>query len=250
MSEFATRRPLLFAWSVNLFFFALSPLLRWFITDGRPAALSVEWAMVLCQGVLAALPLLLIGALGWRRETGFNHPREWREVHLWWVVAIPTVIGLFLLEIPPHPALYYGQMLLLTFLIGVQEEALWRGLLFRALEPLGTIPMVIWSAVLFGTIHFSTIIMGNHPLYSLLQVIASILGGIGVAAIRLRNRSIWPAILVHMLNDFAQFITRPSVFVSTTPPPMLTVLKLVLPLILCLYGLYLLRHKPGVAVAG
>jgi membrane protease YdiL (CAAX protease family) len=74
-------------------------------------------------------------------------------------------------------------------------------------------------------------------------VIASSLGGVEVAAIRLRNRSIWPAMIAHALNDFTQFASRESIFVSTEPPALLTIRHLALPLILCLYGLWLLRGE-------
>lgn len=97
-------------------------------------------------------------------------------------------------------------------------------MLLKALMPSGTRQAVRWTAILCWGIHFSTIIMGNHPLYSLLPVIASM--------------------EVHMLNDFAPLITRGSIFVSTQPPAILTMMKLLLPLILCGYGLYLLHDEP------
>lgn len=64
MKQYTIRRPLLFAWGINLFLFALSPPLKLMMTN--PAAgLSVEASILIGQGLLGVIPLILIHRMAW-----------------------------------------------------------------------------------------------------------------------------------------------------------------------------------------
>jgi hypothetical protein len=70
-------------------------------------------------------------------EAGFNRPSEWRELGLLWVptavfVILPLILGLHAL--PASTALYFVVAYALT---GFAEEGWYRGVLLRALGPLG-----------------------------------------------------------------------------------------------------------------
>jgi hypothetical protein len=129
-----------------------------------------------------------------------------------------------------------------TLLIGFQEEAIFRGLLLRALAPRGVLHAVLVSALLFGVIHANSLLVGRDPLFVLAQIIASVLGGIGIGALRVRTNTIWPLIVLHALNDFVQFTATGGIEAQHVAL-YIPMLKVGISAVLALYGLYLLRRE-------
>ncbi len=72
----------------------------------------------------------------------------------------------------------------------VAEELYFRGLLFGALLPLGQTPAVLLSAGLFAVVHFTPAAM---PVIAVLGVLFGLL--------RVHTDSIWPGIVLHVLNN-------------------------------------------------
>ncbi|MFC4453465.1 CPBP family intramembrane glutamic endopeptidase [Deinococcus sonorensis] len=232
--------------------------------------LGLEAVLLLCLGAARLFlpevslldldaPILLINAvvagvlltrLGWWRAAGFT--RVGRPGDLW-LLALPValLVGPAVLvgvDLPP-----LGRALtltLITLLIAFQEEAIFRGVLLHALTPLGTRKAVLGSAALFGAIHINSLLVGRDPAFVAVQVVASLLGGVGFAALRLRLGSIWPLILLHALNDFVQFSAAGGLAVEHASV-MLLVAKLSISLLIAVYGLRLLRAgtRPGGAGA-
>jgi hypothetical protein len=197
------------------------------------------------QFILTLLPALFVAALGWWRESGFNRPREWRNLHLLWLpvllAAAPFVMGI---QFPALPAII--GFLIITLMIGLSEEMIFRGVLLHILGPTGVLRAAAWSAVLFGLVHATSFALGRDPVFVAAQIVSSMLGGFGMAALRIRLNTIWPLVILHMLNDFVQFITLNG-FTVTQAPAATFALKVGFSLIPCLYGLYLLRDAwlPG-----
>lgn len=188
----------------------------------------------------ALLAVWLLRALGWWQAVGFNHPRKWQNLHL---LILPTL----LLVVPPlfFPFQIPGpiqivSLVIITLLIGFQEEAIFRGVLLRALLPGGILFAVFISAALFGVIHLNSLLVGRDPLFVASQVVASFLGAIGLAALRLRINSIWPLVLLHALNDFVQFGAIGTIEAHTVAL-YIPIMKIVISSIMAAYGLYLLR---------
>jgi membrane protease YdiL (CAAX protease family) len=86
-----------------------------------------------------------------------------------------------------------------TCLIGVAEEVLFRGILFRILEEgLGSWLALAISASLFALIHMDP----QHP--SLILITPQLLGGILLGAAYMLTRSLWLPIGIHWATDFMQ----------------------------------------------
>lgn len=247
MHAFINRRPLLFTWLLNLALLPLTPLMLWLL-DLKPAAMPLETMQMITLGLVQVLPTILLAlALGWWEALGLGLRASWKGVHLLWFMPLLPLAAVLVMALPPKTASVIVSLALLALFIGFHEEVIWRGLILKVLAPKGKMQAVLWSAFFFGIIHFNTILLGANPGYSLLQVIASFLGGIGLAAIRIRIQSLWPLIIAHGLNDFTMFLTRSDVVVGTAPPTWLVAAKTLLPLFMCAYGLYLLRAEwlPG-----
>ncbi len=81
------------------------------------------------------------------------------------------------------------------------EEGLYRGAILGLLRPKGVWPSVLISSLLFGLVHLSNIALRGNPGLIALQALGAFTAGIGMAALRLRNRSIWPVIALHFAHD-------------------------------------------------
>lgn len=194
---------------------------------GYGRGISQSLILVLLGVVLVAA---LLSAFHWWRRAGFVGISEWRDLRILWLpvllLLVPFVGGFRPLA---------GSELLVLIIgyaaTGFFEEAIYRGVMLSLLRPKGIWTAVLISSLLFGLAHFSNVILrGNVPLTAL-QAFGSAVGGIGLAALRLRTRSIWPVIALHALHDlFFQL--------GGLPVPISDAINST---VLMLYAIYLLR---------
>ncbi|WP_045234812.1 CPBP family intramembrane glutamic endopeptidase [Deinococcus pimensis] len=199
---------------------------------------ALDLPVLLVNAVVAAV---LLTRRRWWAAAGFTRTASSRDLLLTLPVLALLVVPTALLGVTAPPmgrALTLG---VVTLLIAFQEEAIFRGALLYALSPLGRRGAVLGSALLFGVIHLNSLLVGRDPAFVAAQVAASILGGIGLAALRLRLGTIWPLIVLHALNDFAQFSAAGDTVVAHATPTLLAT-KLGVSALLALYGIALLRH--------
>lgn len=92
---------------------------------------------------------------------------------------------------------------LINLIPALGEELGWRGWLLPKLMPLGTLPALLISGVIWGLWHAPLILLGyNYPstpgwLAMTAMVIMCILVGAVFSWLRLRSGSVWPAALAH-----------------------------------------------------
>lgn len=246
MKNLATQRPVLFTVLVLLILEAivLGALLLSNLA-GIPL-LSLDLPMLLLNAVFAAI---LIGVMHWWKETGFTAPSQWKNLRF---IIIPLVLlvapTLFLqLQFPPLDRAVI--LIVVTLLIGFQEEAIFRGVLLRTFMTRGAMQAVLISAALFGLIHANSFLVGRDLMFVISQIVASFLGAIGLGALRIRTNTIVPLILLHALNDFLQFSATGGLEAGEVAS-YVPILKIVISGLMALYGLYLLRgHRDDVNTA-
>jgi membrane protease YdiL (CAAX protease family) len=197
MKNFITRRPVWFAVAITLFDLVLGLLI--FIVGsaiGLPEA-ALEWVALLA---ITAIPLILIGWLGWWWDAGFVTTTQHVPA-----LAVPLVVALLILAWFGTVTLESGMVVRLIvafFLTGLGEEALSRGLLLRALLPRGKWQAVLIPSVLFGLSHVTQFLfLGMSLGDNLLQIVNAALYGLLYAGVRLRVNNIWPLIILHTLGD-------------------------------------------------
>lgn len=240
MKKIAIQRPTLFAVIVLLVLEAIvfGALLVSNLA-GIPL-LSLDLPMLLLNAIFAAI---LISVMRWWGETGFNAPAHWKNLHFL-IIPLAILIGptLFLQPQLPSPDRIIV-LIIVTLLIGFQEEAIFRGVLLRTFMPRGTMQAVLISAAVFGIIHANSFLVGRDPLFVVSQIIASFLGAIGLGALRIRMNTIVPLVLLHALNDFLQFSATGGLEAREVEL-YLSILKIVIGGLMAIYGFYLLRgHK-------
>lgn len=209
---------------------------RWYRLSGVPL-ISLDLPLLMLNAVLAIV--ILSSLRGWR-EAGFNAPSQWKNMSLFFVPLALLIVPTLFFQ-PQFPPLNRAIILVIvTLLIGFQEEAIFRGILLSVFRPQGVMKAVLISAALFGVIHINSLFVGRDPVFVLAQIAASFLGAIGLGALRVRMNTVVPLVLLHAFNDFLQFSATGGMEagdVSLTIP----ILKVVVSALMAVYGLYLLR---------
>jgi membrane protease YdiL (CAAX protease family) len=188
---------------------------------------SVSLILVL---VAAAALLGLIAACGWWTLAGYTHPRDWRDLRLYWLpvllLAVPFLGGV------DHLSASTLLLLVVAYAAtGIYEEGMWRGVQLGLLTRTGIWKAVLISSALFGLAHLGNSLLRGFSVIILAQAFGAAVQGIGWAALRLRTNTIWPLVAIHAAHDlFLQLGTLPIAMIE---PPIDT--------ITALYGVYLLR---------
>ncbi len=155
-------------------------------------------------GAMLAVVLAIARPGGLRRMLALRRPSSWkRAVVLGVVVTLATLVLLAALsplldageaqrlasDWDGHRALPFAANAFVIILFGpVVEELTFRGLGFTLLERFGVGSAIVLTAVLFAV---------SHGLVALLPISAAV--GVGLALLRSRTESVYPAMAVHVL---------------------------------------------------
>lgn len=182
------------------------------MTGLLPLELNQVALMLVTKGLLA---VLMVGAMwhfgGWR-YFGMAGCKSW-----WFLLpSLPFILLTLGLLLNPEASfgLSAGAMLgwsLVSLFVGISEEALFRGILWRAAEPRGLLITSLVTSLLFGAVHLSGLLAG-YPW----QIIASqavFATGVGMmfAAVRIVSGSLAVPILLHTIFDAAAIIAAGGV---------------------------------------
>lgn len=232
------------------------------------AAMLVLSSFFLSQTLTSiAVPLLtllfavgMLARYGWLREAGFRRPTRWRDLLALWPAILFTLITLIpVVILLPHitsPGLA-AFAVLVAVLAGLNEEAMFRGLILTILRPYGLLSSAAISALLFALLHLNNL-FHLSPTIALPQLIYAFLIGFAYAAFRLRTRVIWPLMIMHACNDvginLSGYATTAKTFAggpASSAQIISTVLLIVLTLAMAAYCFFMLRtQEKTVWIAG
>jgi|GEM_PF-683441 membrane protease YdiL (CAAX protease family) len=253
LKTFATRYPFLFAFLCFLLVFVILSIDTYLVPKN---AVIAQWSSIILLIILFLLAFALLFSLGWIRAAGFTAPANWRDMHVFWLPVLITLIIMvpLLFELPrasSFGAVTYAA--LFALLTGLNEETLSRGLILQILRPYGPVRAALISAIFFGLLH------GNNFAYLPLpvvvaQIIWAMLLGFAYAALRLRTGTIWPLIILHACSDLAVDVNlyaspQKNVTGAVSSPGLLLASLgglLLLTLILAIYGFFLLHSQKQV----
>jgi len=156
---------------------------------------------------VAAIVLLVafIVARKWN-DLAFGPPRSVLRV-MWFPVAWLLLIFAMALLSGLPPASMIVMIVFNTLLVGISEETMFRGVLFRALLTQYRVwTAIIVSSLLFGAVHILNVFNTGDLGGALMQSVPAAMTGILFVAIVIRTESIWPAIIYHWLWDCVLFI--------------------------------------------
>ncbi|MBN2118722.1 MAG: CPBP family intramembrane metalloprotease [Anaerolineales bacterium] len=264
LKTFATQRPLMF----SLLAILLGSLLTEIpIKELLAPYVGVQPAhyltLILEQGLTGGLFFILLARFGWLSLAGFTPPRQWRALWLGWPLLFFALINIEEgIVIDTSKSMLITLHLLTALSTGWVEEILFRGVVVTALlkkwgrSRKGIYLAVLVSGVFFGAIHLVNFIQGRKPLLNTAtQMVYALFFGVIFAACLLRNRSIWPVILLHAAVDWTGTLHEVAVGggLRVTAPPMTlnhALVSILITLPLFLYGLYILRKVEPASLGG
>lgn len=176
--------------------------------------LSLAWQVAIFDFLLIAAGSVLLTRFRWWRSSGFLSWITARDA----ILFLP-VVAIALLSLSEGIAVTGpGQVLrfaVLSLVVGIAEEMIFRGLILDALLPAGITTAVAGSALLFGLPHLLNALGGTwDPVFTLADTIAAVGIGIVFAALRIRTGSIWPLIGLHALIDMSALLATGSLVVG------------------------------------
>jgi uncharacterized protein len=253
MKDFISRRPLLFSVFLILAYDfgmeALKAALE-LVPSLKDSPLGLR---LIVQIVFSAFIVALIASLRWWRDTGFRGRVTPRSLVVYspWIV-LPVLMMLDSAESTAGPLVVAG-FAAMMLLVGFAEEALLRGVVLRALAPGGVMRAAILSSVIFGLAHLTNLFNGRDAASTIVQAVYATFIGIGFAGPRLYTGTIWPAVVLHGLIDFADAASRGFTPMAEAKPVTLgqAITVLVITGLYALYGFSLVRkassRQPGPA---
>lgn len=209
---------LIYVCAVQIAIFAVLLLLAWLASRASSEELLLSWRpgfwvvplglaysfalriALLAVGLMVVMILLLTRVVSSKSLEHFSRTNA------------PDVEALVDVAALRHDPVYFALTLtLVSFVLGGLREELWRGAFlagFRRLWPrhfggrLGEMKAVLVASVLFGA---------AHSIQGPIAVVMTGLLGIGLGAIMVFHRSIWPAVFAHGFFDAASIAAIPLV---------------------------------------
>lgn len=255
LKTFALQRPVLFSLLVMIAATLLTEIpIRGFFAPyvGAQAAFYLE--VILEQGLVGVLFFVLLARFGWLKTAGFTPPGQWRALWLGWPLVIMALINIEEgLVIDTSRPVLIALHVLTALSTGWVEQVIFRGVVVTAFlqkwgrTQKGIYLSVVLPGVLFGIVHFANFLEGRKPLLNnLTQITYAMFFGVIFAACLLRNRSIWPMIVLHAAVDWAGTLREVAVGggLRTTAPlitPLNALVSILITFPLLVYGLFILR---------
>lgn len=169
--------------------------------------------------MLAALAVIAAGLVAFIKQNGLEEKyglTHWHGSAKEYLYFIPMLI-LMTGNLWGGVSLAYDGMaqvfaVLSMLLVGLIEELIFRGLLFRALLKRDPVPVAITiSAVTFGVGHLVNLLAGQGGLESLIQVFFAVAWGYLFTLVFYKSGSLWACIVVHgMVDVFSKFAAAGS----------------------------------------
>ncbi len=220
--EFDRQRPLLTAALIVLLFvlYFLSPLVLG--TSGQSGAEGVDSSEAASMAIpelgLVVAVLLIVSILGaWHDIYGTSAPTL---RHLWVLLPVLAYLSLFWIAAYSgysalEPNVVQSMVPLLigivatTALVGIFEEFLFRGLVFRGMKAAwGPVAAFFLSSLVFGAMHYVNLVNGQSFGNTTIQVLHAAGGGLLYCALMMYLNSIWPSVILHAVWDSTVFVSE------------------------------------------
>ena len=203
---------------------------------GDPTGLEALVQGQIVPALLIAPVFLLVVVLyfKWGRSVGLKWVDNARSLTLLWLPLL-TIILMLVVGLPANST---GGRVLLTvlvnsLLVGISEELMFRGILLYGAQTRYRLWISIWIvSILFGLVHALNGFLTGAFGPAVFQAVMAFFSGVMFMGLRLRQNSLYPAMLVHGLWDFSVFAASQSLIAAVGT---------IFPIIFFLYGLWLVK---------
>ncbi|WP_456275999.1 CPBP family intramembrane glutamic endopeptidase [Bacillus sp. AK128] len=156
------------------------------------------------------------------KEIGLVKPQSIKE----WLTIVPLLLLplLILLENGVSSWGFSTNLVLIIAAIGVavNEEVLYRGILLRGFMKWGPWVAIFVPSALFALSHSTNIFVGGDPTFAIFQTLWTFAAGVLLSAMRLRNKSLYPVIIIHLLLDAVEYFSTGEYGVHSDSIPLQT----------------------------
>ena len=159
-----------------------------------------RWASLWIVLLLAVLAAGGVSAMGWWHQVGYTAIGDWRN-RGWLALAAALTLLPLAAGIRPLDAPTYGLLVAGYALTGFAEETVFRGVLVKLLERRSPIGIASLTAILFGLVHLSNIVIRGEVAVIAAQAVGAAAFGFGYVALRLRTNALLPLVITHLLTD-------------------------------------------------
>jgi len=196
-------------------------------SEGKPLTemlnSSIGYALIAASIFITAV----VAVKNWWRETGMKGPDETRDLRYAILPAILILIALVGGLSAGAPTSLLWIPFVNTVFVGFSEELAFRGVLLHGLSSKYSLfRAAIIVSVVFGLVHaLNGFITGDFG-QAITQASINVLSGLWYTGVRIRNKSIFPIMILHILWDFsalaltlgaAQNTAEPSLFAAAIP---------------------------------
>ena len=223
----------------NRVWFAVCCILIYALGFGNLRSLGDDSPYVMAA-MLAMCVILLAFILknGLTEYYGLNHwGKRIRQMLYYiplWIAASGNIWGGISVKYEGAGLIY---AIVMFALVGVVEELLFRGFLFRAMcEEGSVVTAIIVSSVTFGMGHIVNLLNGHGGLETVLQIIFAVAVGFLFTLVYYRSESLLPCILAHSIIDVLSVFSGRSGIMDT-------VVIVSVFIITAVYGTYLWKLK-------
>jgi uncharacterized protein len=202
-------------------------------------------AVLAYDGVRYIFAVGLLTALGWWGRCGFTKRPSARLLLPFMPWAMLPILQLLTVRLGTDDSVRILLIVESMIAAGFTEEALFRGVVLRALVHRGWLSAATISSILFALLHVTGLLVGADPLYIALQVIWAFLVGFSLAAPVLVTGWIWPAVILHFGVNVISTLGAGRLVQTETPDSaaiMSLMVAIVIFALLAAYGLWLLRR--------
>lgn len=173
-------------------------------------------------------------------EVGLKKPVSSKE----WLIMVPTLsLPIIILIMNGMSSWGFAKNLVLCIAaigVAVNEEVLFRGILLRGFMKWGPWVAIFLPSTLFALAHATNIFQGGDTTFAIYQTIWTFATGIMLSAMKLRNKSLYPVIVLHILLDGVEYFSTGEYGVhSQTFPNLWLQIFVALNVILAIYAVIL-----------
>ena len=257
IKKFADKTPIIFSFVVTLFVlvvFSISQL-GFIVLFGVDMANPVQdvntfAASMLAMIVFAGLAMLILVLL---KMSSVNNPFKkglFKGLGLGWFFILAAILNFALgFDFSRAESIEKSKWLLLipiffeTFLTGVSEELLCRGILYNVLNRKYKVhAAVLLSSAVFGVGHFVNL-LGQSFAETAVQVLFAFGGGVLFAAVYVRCKTVWAGVLLHGFFNFAEYAAETLAPVENADEKMMVAFEITFAIVAIIIGLFLIRKK-------
>ncbi len=146
-------------------------------------------------------------------DFGFRRSEEGSTKKVGWYLPLVVIEILPIVVYGFNPEVMLQQyiiLLLFAVAVGFNEEIYFRGLARKFMEEKGRKKTILWTSIVFGTLHTVNVLNNKTNFYVILQVFFAFLVGFVLAEIVFITKSLWIVILWHAAHDYISSITGDS----------------------------------------